>query len=142
MEFKQKDNVYFIRLDKGENVLQVLEKFLDENNIKGGFFTGLGAINYLKLYFFNQKEKNFNEKVIEEDMEVTSLVGNITMNEGKPYIHSHIVVATKEFSSYSGHFKEGIVGATMEIVLIEKDVLVGRKFSEEIGLNLFEFGPN
>ncbi|MHA2362521.1 MAG: PPC domain-containing DNA-binding protein [Candidatus Hodarchaeales archaeon] len=139
MQFKQKDDTFILRLDKGETIIETLQKFLEEKEINGGFFTGLGAVNQIILRYFDQNENKYYEKTFNEDLEVTSLIGNITMFQGKPAIHSHIVLGNKEFQSISGHFTEGTVGATLEVILIKREFGVIRKLNENLGLNLLHF---
>ena len=39
----------------------------------------------------------------------------------------------------AGHLKEGVVGATVEIVVVQLDSEINRKYDEKIGLNLMYF---
>lgn len=139
MHFTEDNNTYFLKLDKGEEVLSTIRKFVAQEQITSGYFSGLGALNQVTLRFLKQDEKEFIEKTFKEDFEVTSLSGNITQNNGIPYLHSHIVLANREFQAISGHFHEGVVGATLELVLTVTDSKISREYSDEIGLQLMKF---
>ena len=54
------------------------------------------------------------------------------------YLHCHAALSDVNMESIAGHLKEGIVGATCEIVLIGLDANIERKHDDFIGLNLME----
>ena len=54
------------------------------------------------------------------------------------YLHCHITLSDVEMNAIAGHLKEGIIGATCEIVLIKLAGEINRKFDNVIGLNLME----
>lgn len=139
MEFKMTDSTYFIRLDPEEKIIETLLAFLEENYIPSGMLMAVGAVKGVTLRYFDQKTKNFVEKVFTEPMEVTSLTGNITTMNGAPYLHPHIVLAKRDFSTISGHLQEGVVGPTLEVIIRSFDLSVDRIFSEGIGLNILSF---
>ena len=74
------------------------------------------------------------------------------MKDGQPYLHLHAVIGNPSLKSaylslderepgicFGGHLNSAVVSATCEIIIDIIDGEAGRKFSEEIGLNLFEF---
>ena len=139
MEFTQNGNKYFVRLEKGEEIVASLQEFCLKNNIKAGFVTGIGAIKSMTVGFFNPETKEYHARTFEEYMEITSLLGNISEKEGKPYLHLHIMATGGEYKVLGGHLSEAFISATGEICVIDFGKSVGRKFSEEIGLNLLNF---
>lgn len=139
MEYKGAESTYFLRLDPDEKIVESLMAFLEEQFIPSGTFTAVGAVKEVTLRYFDQYNKTFIEKVFSEPMEVTSLTGNITTKDGVPYIHPHIVLGKKDFSTLSGHLKEGIVGPTLEIVINAFDLSIDRTYSQAIGLNILKF---
>lgn len=139
MQFRKEGDQYFIRFDPNENVLELLTQLISVEEIKSGFFTAVGALKFAKLRYFDQNSHDFLEKTFEEGMEITSFSGNITVMSGNPYIHPHIVLGRSDFSTISGHLAEGIVGPTVEMVLIRTKVFVDRIADSGIGLNIFKF---
>lgn len=139
MEFRKFGNQYVIRMDKGEEVLTNLTKFCTEQNIKLAHLTALGATNRVKIGLFHTDVKKYESKELTGDMEITSLVGNVTTQDEKTYLHLHINVADENQNVYGGHLNECYISATCEMFLTAIDGTVDRKFDEEIGLNLFQF---
>ncbi len=136
MKFKKLGNNYQIRLFRDEKILETLATFCIENNIKSGFINALGAVSFATLGFYNLAEKKYYWRDFSGHHEVTSLVGNISILESKPFIHAHVNLSSDKFNVYGGHLKEAVVGATIEVMLIPGEGKVTREFDGEIGLNL------
>ena len=83
MEFIKSNNTYVVRLEKGEEVLASLKKLCEDNGIKAGEVTGIGATDYVKVGLFNVGTKEYASTIINEPMEITSLMGNISTKDGE-----------------------------------------------------------
>lgn len=129
---------YAIRLDKGERLVETVNAFLVKENIKNGFFLGLGSCSSAELALYDMDKKEYHTKVFQGAFEITSLYGNISEKDGKPYIHAHIVIGDEKFNAFTGHLKEAIVYATCEVVLVKFKGSIRRKFNDVVGLNLLE----
>ncbi|MBR3882121.1 MAG: DNA-binding protein [Clostridia bacterium] len=139
MEFRRFENDYVVRLNKGENVIESLKKLCKEENIKLAEITGLGASDKVEIGVFNTNTKEYKTKVFEGMFEITSLVGNATRKDGEVYLHIHINFGDAEGNVYGGHLVDSKISATSEIIVRKINGEVGRKLSEEIGLNLLSF---
>ena len=139
VEFRRFGNKYVLRLDKGEEIVSALKGFCEEQGIKLGWIKGIGAVNKVRIGLFKSDVKEYSSKELSGYYEITSLSGNISAMNGKPYLHLHINVGDAEFKAYGGHLDYAVVSATAEIEIELIDGVVHRKFSEEIGLNLYEF---
>lgn len=138
-EYKQFGNQYVIRLNKGAEIVKSLDEFCTEHKIILGKISGLGAINKVTMRFFNPATKKYVDKTIEKPMEITSLIGNISTQDGKTYLHLHINVAGDDYVTYGGHLLDATISATGELYVEAIDGKVERTFSEDIGLNLYDF---
>ena len=67
-----------------------------------------------------------------------TFTGNITLVNGEPFIHAHITLANIEFGAVGGHFKEGTVGATLEVFVTRLNTEIHRCPDEAVGLNLMD----
>lgn len=133
---KINENEYLLRLERGEEIVKTVEDFLKKEKIGSGVLWGLGAVDYARLAHYRVDKKEYSEKELRQPLEIASLVGVIT----KEGIHSHIVLSDSQMKTYGGHLKEARVAATGEIVVQKGAEKIGRKYSEEIGLNLLEIG--
>ena len=139
MIYKKFNNKYIVRLNVGEDIVESVKKFAQEENIRFGTVTGIGAINKAKIGLFNTETKEYQSTILEEDMEIVSLAGNITEMNGEPYIHLHIALANSEHNVKAGHLNMAVISATGEIIIEAIDGYVDREFDDDIGLNLLKF---
>lgn len=138
MVYKKVNNGWMIRLETGEEIITSLTGFCIEKQINTGFISGIGAIDYAKLGFFDMKTKQYIMKEFTEDMEITSLLGNISQKEGKPFLHLHINCANREFYMFGGHLFIAKISATCEIILEVIDKVICRKYHSETELFLLD----
>jgi predicted DNA-binding protein with PD1-like motif len=139
LEYANFGSKFIIRIDKGEKIVDTLKKFCMQQNIKLASFSAIGAVNRASVGIFMQDTKEYHPKEFSGSMEIVSLQGTITQMDGKVYPHLHIALSDHTYQIFGGHLNEAWVGATCEAVLDVMDGRVERKFSEEIGLNLFSF---
>ncbi|HLC61003.1 MAG TPA: PPC domain-containing DNA-binding protein [Candidatus Nanoarchaeia archaeon] len=138
MNFKKINDTFIVRLDSGERVLETLKGFCTKNNIKCGYFFGIGSLDEVELAHYIVRNKKYTFNKYRQPLEIVNLSGNITtMNDGV-YLHCHITLGDVEMEVIAGHLKEGIVGATAEIVVIKLDGEINRKYDEKTGLNLMD----
>ena len=139
MEYRRFEDSYVVRLNKGEEIIASLKKLCKEECIRLGEITGIGASDFIEIGVFNVKTKEYNTKIFEGMFEITSLLGNVTMKDEDVYLHLHINFGDEEGNVKGGHLVNAKVSATSEIILRKIEGFVGRKLSDEIGLNLFDF---
>lgn len=139
MKYKAFGSHYVVRIDKGEEILACLEELCRKEQIKAGSAVGLGATNKIVVGIFDTVNKVYQKKQFTGSMEITSLVGNISTKEGKPYLHFHINVCNGENQILGGHLNECYISATAEITVTKIEGIIERKLSDEIGLNLYDF---
>lgn len=138
MQYKKFGNAYVIRLETGEEIIDSLKKFVENEKIEGGFFYGLGAVKDVTLGYFNLEKKEYKEKSFKEGFELTSLVGDVAFSNDKIIVHTHVTLADEDFKTFSGHLGKAIITATVELVFnpIEEKIL--KKPDPITGLNLLE----
>ncbi|MFC2162859.1 PPC domain-containing DNA-binding protein [Candidatus Altiarchaeota archaeon] len=139
MEYKRFGNKIVARIDKGEEVIQELTKIIQAEDVKLGQITGIGATNQATIGLFNTTTKEYQATELNCDLEIAPLTGNITRKDSQPYIHIHANLADQQHKAYAGHLNKAVISGTLEAVITVIDAEVGRKFSEEVGLNLLEF---
>lgn len=138
MDLKKIGNKIIVRIDKGEEIIESLKQICKNINLKSGSLSGIGAVNKVTMGLFKTKPKQYHSKELIGDFEITSLSGNISTMNGEVYLHCHTNISDMEFNTFGGHLNSAIVSSTCEIIIDVIDGEVGRKFSEEIGLNLFK----
>jgi hypothetical protein len=139
MEFKKFGNKFLIRIDKGEEIVDTLKKFCQDNGITLGSITGLGATNKVKVGLYDVSKKEYFSKELSGNYEISPLYGNISTMNNEIYLHIHINLCDSSYNSFGGHLNYAIVSATFEGIIEKIDGTIDRELNEEIGLNLIKF---
>lgn len=140
MEYRKFNQGYVLRLDPGEEIVSCLTRLVEQEDVQLGTVSALGAAGDVTIGIFNTREKQYYSKRYQGDYEISALVGNVTRKEGEPYLHLHITIGNPVTGEvHAGHLTAATISATLELFLQVWDGQVGRKFSGQVGLNLFEF---
>lgn len=139
MEYKRFNDTLVIRLDPKEEICEQIIAVAEKEEIMLAEIQGLGALNELTTGVFNTVTKEYHANQFQGAFEIVSLTGTITRQDGKVYLHAHLSAGDEKGNVFGGHLNRAVVSATAEIVIRIIDGAVGRKFNEEIGLNLFDF---
>lgn len=122
--------------DTGEEIIKSLEAHARRTGIKAAHLTALGAFQSATLAYFDWETKEYEEIPVTEQVEVTSLVGDIGTHDGDPAIHIHCVLGRRDGTAVTGHLLEAHVRPTLELFLTAYDDELVRHTDEETGLPL------
>jgi predicted DNA-binding protein with PD1-like motif len=122
----------------GDEVTSGLKQVAIEHQLTAAQFTAIGAFSEMTLGFFDLKRKDYKKIVFNEQMEVLSLIGDISLNAGEPQIHAHLVAGRADATTRGGHLLRGIVSPTLEVILTVSPAHLNRKYDPEIGLALID----
>ena len=139
MKYTKAGSKYFLRLDKGEEILEQIKSVCEKEHITLGTVSGLGACNDITIGLFETAAKEYHAANLSGDHELVGLTGNITTMDEAVYLHVHALFADSAYSVKGGHLNKAVISATGEIIIEALDGKVGRRFSDAIGLNLLEF---
>ncbi len=129
---------YLLRLELGEKFNETLLSFCEKEGINAAHFTAVGAVEQVELGFYDLPSKTYSFRLFTTPMELVSMTGNISLVEGKPFIHAHGVFSDEKFATFGGHVKDAIAGPTIEIFLTSLEGEISRKMDEEMGLKLLD----
>lgn len=140
MEYRRFGNKIVARIDKGEEVCAKLLELAEREDIRLAGVYGLGASDDVTLGVFDTATKYYNKTVYNAtDYEIGSVTGNLSRQGDKPYLHLHAVIGSPVMGEcHAGHLNAATISATCELMIDVIDGEAGRKFSDEIGLNLYE----
>ena len=140
MESQEIGSRHIVRIDKGEEIVESLNRFCAEKGITAGTVQGLGATGKAVIGWFEPATRKYHSTSLSGDYEIVSLLGNITTMDGKPYLHIHACLAGKDQKVIGGHLSSAVVSATFEGFIDDWKGMACRKFSNQDGLNLLSFG--
>ena len=130
---------FAIRVARGEAVVAALLAFCQQERIKGGFFTGIGAVGELELAHYSVEGKKYSTKQYSQPLEVTNMTGNVSVLDDELVVHTHGTFSDTEMHVVAGHIVEMTVSGTLEIFFTETSPLQ-KVADEETGLRLFDLG--
>jgi len=133
---KQLESGYFLKLNRGDDVLDAFKTFALTKQLKSAFFTGIGALEDVKLGYYDLPTKTYLEKEFEGEWELLNLTGNITWKDGKFFVHAHVTLSDKEFRTIGGHLFHGKIAITGEFFVNISKIHLLREYDEETGLYL------
>jgi len=131
MKIKKITNKLLIRLNKGDEIIASLTEACRENNIQTASLTGIGAANEAKIGAIDPKTGIYVSRTFTGDLEIASLTGNITLKDGEPFPHIHIVIGDENYKAFAGHLLEANISITCEIILDPLDETITRSLDEE-----------
>jgi uncharacterized protein len=130
------EKTFLLVFDIGDETIQGLTRFAQENKITAAHFTGIGGFSKVVLGYFDWEKKTYAPIPVEEQVEVVSLIGDVAIDQGKPKIHAHVVVGKRDGSTAGGHLMEGHVRPTLEVVLTITPAYLQREFDAQSGIAL------
>lgn len=101
----------------GEEVIDTLLRL----GIDSAQFVAIGGFESATLAYWNRDTKQYEDHVLDEQLEVVSLIGNIARVGGKHKVHAHATLGRRDLSTMGGHLKRGVVYPTLEMMIIPVD---------------------
>ena len=129
-------NVSIISLSPEEEFIESFTRYCTEKKISAGYLTAIGACKKLKLAWYNLETKSYEDHEYSEDMEISGIIGNIALIDGKPFIHAHGTFAKRDLTVIGGHIRSMIISAACEVRLEVFEGKIERKHDEFTGLKL------
>ena len=138
MQYKKFENKILLRTDIGDDIGEEILKVADKEKITLASISGIGAVDDFTVGIFNLEKGEYETLQFKGSYEITSLNGNIsTMNE-KPYVHLHINCAGKDGKTVGGHLLKSHVSITGEIFIDIINGKIERKHQENPNFNRME----
>ena len=138
MQVKDIKGTFVVHLQEGDDVIQCLKKFAEENKITAATVSGIGTTSSVELGFFDKEVKQYQTVRFDEDMEMVSVTGNISVLGSEHIVHLHGVFGDDEFATFSGHVMSAKVLATGEFFVSVLDGEIKRSANSKFELNLFD----
>lgn len=130
---------YLIRLNRGENLLEMLSQFAAKTRLDGAWISGIGGASQITLGFYHLNKKEYAWKTFDGAFEINSLQGNLSLNElGEPMFHLHGTFSRANYETLGGHVKDLVAAATVEVFVHRAYKPLRRKTDPEVGLQTLD----
>jgi len=141
VQFQRHGDRVQLRFLSGEALVESLLPWLRREGIGYASVSGLGAVRHARVSYWNAVSRQYETHELTEQMEVTSLIGNVTLKDHAPFLHAHVNLGRSDLSVIGGHVNDLTVHPTLELWLgPEKDAVV-RVLDEDSGLYVMQL-PN
>ncbi|MBN1796921.1 MAG: DNA-binding protein [Sedimentisphaerales bacterium] len=107
------------KLDFEGDLIGQLNDIAGKNNILLGKVEAIGAVKKARIGYYDQNTFEYQFMNIDEHLEITSLIGNISIRDDKPFVHAHINLADENGVAYGGHLAEGTIVFACEFIMTE-----------------------
>ncbi len=130
------------RLAHGKDLLEELTSVCEKEGVRLGRVEALGALKCARVGFYNQESREYEFLEFDGQLEITNLVGNVSLRDGRPMVHAHITLSDDKGAAFGGHLAPGTVVFACEFVLQVFEVKEGDEFvrahDEATGLPLWK----
>ena len=126
------------RLARGSDLVAELERICAEHDIRAAWVSVLGAVSHAAYAYYEQTDHRYLELSSDTHHEIAGFVGNISIRDGKPFLHAHATFADETGACVGGHLLKGITMFVGEFQIREMTgVDLVRSHQEEFGLALW-----
>jgi uncharacterized protein len=132
--------VHILRPPFGSDLLKELGDFVHAQGINLAWFSGLGAVSRTTIRYYDQTQQSWADLEHDEHLEVTAMIGNISLLNGEPIVHAHITFADDQGRCIGGHLGPNTIVFNMEILLTTLSAAkpVVRKMDAQTGLTIWQ----
>lgn len=126
------------RLETGSDLVEELERFCAERDVRAAWVSAIGAVSHAAFAYFEQDERRYLELSSATHHEISGFVGNVSIRDGKPFLHAHATFADRQGASVGGHLLRGCTVFVTEVTIREMTgVELERTPDEVTGLSLW-----
>ena len=144
MDYRKMGDTYYVRLDRGDEIVKSLLDICQSESVKSAYFTGIGGCSSAQIQIFIPEIGDFETEHIEGTLELVNLTGNIVSDdEDCLFHHTHAMFSCRqdgEHHIFAGHLKSSVVLYTAEIELRPvQGGVIRRQYDEETGTGFWKF---
>jgi predicted DNA-binding protein with PD1-like motif len=129
---------YAVIFGKGDEAFSGLLDFADKYRVTSAHFTAIGALKGATLGWFDPSRKMYKKIPIDGQVEVIGMSGDIALYQGKPVVHTHMMVGTPDGTPRGGHVLEAFVFPTLEVMVTVDAITMQKRFDPETDLTLID----
>jgi uncharacterized protein len=127
------------RLGKGDDLVGALTNICQDLGITLGEVKAIGAVSRARIGYYHQDTRQYEWLDLARPMEILALEGNISLKDGKPFVHAHVILSDGDGQAFGGHLAEGTIVFATEFVIqeLKAERALNRQMDEETGLFLW-----
>jgi len=128
---------FILVFETGDELAKGLLEFAEQEKLSAASFKAVGALSSVRLGWFSWESKQYEPSVmLDEQVELLSLIGDVAVKGEKPVVHAHAVIGRKDGTAHGGHLLEAHIRPTCEVVLAESPIHLQKQIDPQSGLAL------
>ena len=128
-----------VRLARGDDLLEQLNAAAAELGYEAATLSILGAVERLAVAYWRQDTHEYERHEYDAPHEISGGVGNVSLKDGKPFVHIHVTGSGEDGKAVAGHLTEGTRVYMIEAYLRRLDGPAPvRELEDEIGLAVWQ----
>jgi len=125
-------------LEKGDDLLAEVERICAEYEIGVAWVSAIGAVRRASFGYYQQGPQSYVEMTSDQHTMLNGFVGNISMADGRPFLHAHATFSAVDGSNVGGHLLPGCEVFAVEVTIREMTGLELERTPDEVtGLPLW-----
>jgi predicted DNA-binding protein with PD1-like motif len=129
---------YAVILYQGDEAFSGLLEFAEKYQVTSAHFTAIGALDGATLGWFDPKRKMYKKIPIVGQHEVIGMSGDIALYQGKPAVHTHMIVGGPDGTTRAGHVLDAYVSPTLEVMVTVDPVTMRKRLDPVTDLTLID----
>ena len=129
---------YAVIFYEGDEAFSGLLEFAQKYQITSAHFTAIGAVNGATLGWFEPQRKKYKKISINGQHEVIGMSGDIALYQGKPVVHTHMLVGASDGTTRGGHVLAAYVSPTLEVMITVDPATMQKRFDPDTDLTLID----
>jgi hypothetical protein len=129
---------YAVIFYQGDEAYSGLQEFAEKYHVTSAHFTAIGALNGAIVGWFDPQRKMYKKIPINGQHEVIGMSGDIALYQGRPVVHTHMVVGGPDGTTHGGHLLEAYVSPTLEVMVTVDPVAMRKRLDPETNLTLID----
>src|SRR6058998_3637456 len=129
---------YAVIFYQGDEAFSGLVEFAKKYDVTSAHFTAIGAVNGATLGWFDPQRKAYKKIPITGQHEVIGMSGDIALYQGKPVVHTHMLVGNSDGTTQGGHVLAAYVSPTLEVMVTVDPVTMQKRFDPDTDLTLID----
>jgi len=132
---------YAVIFYQGDEAFSGLLEFAQKYHVTSAHFTAIGALNGATLGWFDPQRKMYKKIPVTGQHEVIGMSGDIALYQGKPVVHTHMLVGASDGTTVGGHVLAAYVSPTLEVMVTVDPVTMQKRFDPDTDLTLIDPSP-
>src|SRR6202049_117510 len=129
---------YAVIFYQGDEAFSGLLEFAEKYHVTSAHFTAIGAVDGATVAWFDPQRKMYKKIPIDGQHEVIGMSGDIALYQGKPVVHTHMLVGNPDGTTLGGHVLAAYVSPTLEVMVTVDPITMQKRFDPATDLTLID----